>query len=258
LASASTKSPSRLRHIRSGAILADPTLIFALDSNIEISIKPRGSHRTSHIPTFHPLGQEVIFAAAVRSFFDPPFDAKNLWMALEWYAMEATYNEVRLVNAMTALENLVNSNTRDVRRLLDDRLFVKLKKALAATIDQFARENSLHENHPKLLEELTAKLDELQRRALRRKLDVLFERWSVPMEGITKPMIRAAFNARNEIIHEGRYYVEGETRPKLWEHFCVVREIVTRIIFRAIGFEGRYVSHLGGYHDAVFPPLARP
>jgi hypothetical protein len=104
---------------------------------------------------------------------------------------------------------------------------------------------------------MTVKLAELQRRSLRRKLDILIERWSVPMEGITKPMIRNAFNARNEIIHEGRYYVEGETRSELWGHYCVIREIVTRVIFCAIGFKGRYISHLDGYHQASVPPQTK-
>lgn len=103
---------------------------------------------------------------------------------------------------------------------------------------------------------MTTKLAELQRRSLRRRLDILLARWSVPMEGITKAMIRGAFNARNEIIHEGRYYLEGETRPELWEHYCIIREIVTRMIFSAIGFKGRYISHLGGYHQASYPPQA--
>jgi hypothetical protein len=105
-----------------------------------------------------------------------------------------------------------------------------------------------------LADEITAKLAELQRRSLRRKLDILLERWSVPMEGITKAMIRSAFNACNEIIHEGRYFVEGEIRPELWDHYCIIREIVTRLIFSAIGFGGRYISHLGGYHEISFPP----
>lgn len=190
----------------------------------------------------------------MRSFFESPCDAKNLWMALEWSAMDATYNEARLVNAMTALENLVSSNTRDVRHLLEDKLFSKLRKVLAATIKQFADEHALADSLPTIVEEMTAKLSELQRRALRRKLDILVRRWGVPMDGITSAMIRDALNARNEIVHEGRYYVEGETRPELWEHFCVVREIVTRLIFRALGFQGGYVSHLGGYHHATFPP----
>jgi hypothetical protein len=246
----------RVMSFASGINLADPTLTLFLDDDVEISVQPHTPFRAPPIPAFPIVGRDDIFSAAVTSFFAPPFDAKNLWMALEWIAMEATYNEVRLVNAMTALENLVSSNTRDSRQLLDDTLFAKLKSALTRTIKDFAEKNDFQTNYPKLADEMTTKLAELQRRSLRRKLDVLLERWSVPMEGITKVMIRSAFNARNEIIHEGRYYVEGEIRPELWGHYCVVREIVTRLIFSAIGFRGRYISHLGGYHEASFPPRA--
>lgn len=244
----------RVMSFASGADLADTTLTFFLDDAAETEVRPHAAHVSSPIPTFPIVGRDDIFSAAVTSFFSPPFDAKNLWMALEWIAMEATYNEVRLVNAMTALENLVSSNTRDAGRLLDDSLFTKLKAALAATMKTFAAENDFQVHHPTLTDEMTAKLAELQRRSLRRKLDILIERWSVPMGGITKSMIRGAFNARNEIIHEGRYYIEGETRPELWTHYSVIREIVTRVIFSAIGFKGRYISHLGGYHHASFPP----
>lgn len=244
----------RVMSFASGANLADPSLTFFLDDDAEIAVQPHTTNRTPLIPSFPMVGRDDIFSAAVTSFFSPPFDAKNLWMALEWIAMEATYNEVRLVNAMTALENLVSSNTRDSKQLLDDALFAKLKSVLSVAIKEFAQKNEFQTTYPALADELTVKLAELQRRSLRRKLDILLERWSVPMAGITKSMIRDAFNARNEIIHEGRYYVEGETRQDLWGHYCVVREIVTRLIFSAIGFKGRYISHLGGYHPAVFPP----
>jgi hypothetical protein len=244
----------RVMSFASGANLADPTRTFFLDDDVEISVQSHTPFRVSPIPAVPIMGRDDIFSAAVTSFFTPPFHAKNLWMALEWIAMEATYNEVRLVNAMTALENLVSSNTRDSRQLLDGTLFAKLKSVLATTIKEFAKNNDFQTLHPTLADEMAAKLAELQRRSLRRKLDILLERWSVPMEGITKAMIRSAFNARNEIIHEGRYYVEGETRPELWDHYCVIREIATRLIFSAIGFRGRYISHLGGYHQTSFPP----
>jgi hypothetical protein len=247
----------RVMSFASGVNLADPTRTFFLDDDVEISVQPHMSFRVSPIPAFPIVGRDDIFSAAVTSFFAPPFDAKNLWMALEWIAMEATHNEVRLVNAMTALENLVSSNTRDSRELLDDTPFTKLKSALTRTIKDFADNNDFQTLHPTLVDEMTAKLAELQRRSLRRKLDILLESWSVPMEGITKAMIRGAFNARNEIIHEGRYYVEGQIRPELWDHYCVIREIVTRLIFSAIGFRGRYISHLGGYSQTSFPPHAR-
>lgn len=34
----------------------------------------------------------------------------------------------------------------------------------------------------------------------------------------------------------------------------VVREIAARFLLTAIGYKGRYISYIGGYHDADFPP----
>ena len=78
------------------------------------------------------------------------------------------------------------------------------------------------------------------------------------MNGISDTMIGAAIDSRNGIVHAGRYYVAGEQLPDLGEHVCVVREIVTRIVFSSIGYEGRYISRLGGYHHTVFPPVDEP
>jgi hypothetical protein len=35
----------------------------------------------------------------------------------------------------------------------------------------------------------------------------------------------------------------------------VVREIAARFFLTAIGYKGRYISYIGGYHDANFPSL---
>jgi hypothetical protein len=61
--------------------------------------------------------------------------------------------------------------------------------------------------------------------------------------------------ARDLIIHRGHYY-EGE-REDLWEHVTVIREIVVRFLLTAIGYKSRYLSYLGGYHDAQFPTQKR-
>lgn len=256
-----SKAEAILEHIRqvmsfaAGMNISDPICEFRVGQVIEVRTRAAGAQRQPNSPTFHPLDRQGIFDAAIRSFYTPQYKAENLWMALEWFAMGATYNEVRLVNAMTALENLVNSNTRDFARLLNNRAFDKLSAALATTVRQFIEEQGLHGDHPDLLEELTEKLAELKRRAFKRKLERLVERWSVPMEGISPEVVAAAISARNAIVHEGRYYVPGKALPDLWEHVCVIREIVTRMIFRVLGYEGRYISRLGGYHgDAIFPP----
>src|SRR5947209_16140958 len=38
-----------------------------------------------------------------------------------------------------------------------------------------------------------------------------------------------------------------------WTHVTIIREVAVRFVFTAIGYKGRYISHVGGYHDAVFP-----
>ena len=53
------------------------------------------------------------------------------------------------------------------------------------------------------------------------------------------------------IVHQGHYI---QPNQNLWAHAMVARELVIRFIFRAIGFQGRYISHLDRYHLAYFPP----
>jgi hypothetical protein len=89
----------------------------------------------------------------------------------------------------------------------------------------------------------------------------LATKWRVPLDGIDDTSLAAAKRARDSVVHKGQYY-EGakKTDADLWTHVTVVREVVVRILFAAIGYRGRYISYLGGYHEAVFPaaPPAAP
>lgn len=71
---------------------------------------------------------------------------------------------------------------------------------------------------------------------------------------IGEDRIKDAVAARNVIVHEGVYKGEDEGTADLWGHAMVIRELVIRIVFRSIGYEGQYTTHLGGWRDAVFPP----
>jgi hypothetical protein len=75
------------------------------------------------------------------------------------------------------------------------------------------------------------------------------------MGGIEDTALKGAKQAHDKVVHRGQYY-EGakETDADLWTHVTVVREVAVRFLFTAIGFKGRYISHMGGYHDAEFPP----
>jgi hypothetical protein len=170
-------------------------------------------------------------------------------------SMTASYNEERLTNAMTALENLVDSNlaeeeTTILPRKAFDKVRRVLMKVIRACVSKWAPETA-----EEALSDLNAKLNDLNRRSFLRKLETLQRRWNVPLDGIASAAIAAAKRARDKVVHRGQYYEDAsDTDADLWTHVMVVREVAVRFLFTAVGYQGRYISHMGGYHDASFPP----
>jgi len=234
--------------------LKSPVLEFAAGQEMEVTVYSQDTQYPATMRTFHILGQDDIFQAAVRSFFEPPVDSRDLFFAFEWYAMPSTYNEVRLVNAMTTLESLVASNTSEEEALIQPKkVFDKSRRALRRVIEQ-CLEKWPEGRSETALQELNEKLGDLNRRSFRRKLDRLAEKWGVPLDGIPPAAITAAIRARNAIVHSGHHAVDTEDE-RLWEHMTVVRELAVRFLLTALGFKGQYISHLGGFHHATFPPV---
>lgn len=242
------------------SVLKGPIIEFAAGDELEVVVLSQTRQTSAPFRTFHHLNQQPIFDAAVTYFFNPPFIVKNLFFAIEWFAMEATYNEVNLVNAMTALENLVTSNLGDSDALIQsEKEFEKTRRVLRKVLRQCVGKWSSEEakRADEIVLELNERLADLNRRSIFQKLMILAERWSVPLDGIGEDKIKAAKQARDRIVHRGHYYDDGKDgRGELWEHVTVVREIVVRFLLTAIGYRGTYFSYIGGCHDAQFPPLA--
>jgi hypothetical protein len=210
------------------------------------------------MPVFHFLAHDAIFTSAVRSYFSPPIAVRRLFFAMEWFAMEGSYNEIRLVNAMTALETLIDSNVEPGEAMIMPRVqFERTRRVLLSVIKA-----CLSKWSPEMADdasrELNEKLADLNRRSLLRKLELLAARWKVPLDGIDPASLRAAKQARDKVVHRGQYYEDAkETDADLWTHVTIIREVAVRFLFTAIGYDGRYISHVGGYHDAVFPPAVK-
>lgn len=262
-----------LEHIRrvmsfaSASVLKGAVIEFYSEDELIVVALSQTRQASAPFRTFHHLNQQPIFDAAVTSFFNPPFEVKNLFFAIEWFAMEATYNEVHLVNAMTALENLVASNLGESDTLVfPEKEFYKkiapeLRKALRESLKEDMTTDEARNAREEILPGLYAKLDnDVNRRSIFQKLMILAdnEHWSVPLDGIGEDKIKQAINARNSIVHRGHYYDHGkEGSGELWEHVTVVREIVVRFLLTSIGYRGSYFSYIGGCHDAQFPPQAK-
>ena len=254
----------RVMSFATAAVLKGPIIEFFAGDDLEVVILSQTRQASTPFRTFHYLNQQPVFNAAVTSFFSPPFEVKNLFFAIEWFAMEATYNEVRLVNAMTALENLVASNLGENDALFfpekqfGKKIAPELRKALRKCIENevVTTEEAKQDNAIKL-KMLYDKLVEVNRRSILKKLRTLAMRWSVPLDGIGEDKINAAKQARDRIVHRGHYYDDGKERSDvLLEHVTVVREIVVRFLLTAIGYRGGYISYIGGCHDAQFPQQA--
>jgi hypothetical protein len=207
----------------------------------------------AEMQVFHHLNLQPIFDVAVSSFFNPPIPAKKLFFAIEWFAMRATYSETRLLNAMTALENLTNANLLDAeKQMLDEKRFDKIAKDMRKAFVPEGPEETAFRNS------LAGKMLDLNRRPLKDKIEILAERWNVPLHDLPAGAVGAAVTARNAVVHRGHYYDDDEDaaeKQNLWGHILITREVVVRFILTALGYKGRYISFLGGaHHDVDFPP----
>jgi len=250
----------RVMSVASAAVLQVPVIEYFVENKCKITVLSQSEHAPSGMRVIHFLDQQPFFEAAVKSFFEPPIRVKNLFFAIEWFSMDPSYLEVRLVNAMTALENLIDSNLADSDALIrPENEFKKTRRVLHQVIEKcIAKWSDVDsENIGDGVNELNAKLSDLNRRSIFKKIKRLAKLWSVPLDGISDKEIRSAKAARDRIVHRGNYYEEGEDiSDNLWEHVTVIREIVVRFFLTAINFKGSYCSYLGGYHITQFPPHA--
>ena len=142
-------------------------------------------------------------------------------------------------------------------KIRTDKESEKIRKVLRRVIKRCVNNWSGEEEEEKakdIVSDLNEKLLDLNRRTILRKVEILAKRWSVPLDDISDKKIQEAKSARDYSVHRGHYYEEGKENTALWEHVTVMREIVIRFLLTIIGYKGRYISYLGGYHEAKFPP----
>jgi len=235
-------------------------------TNFEEVILGQSKSRRPGQPVIHPMTLQGFFQRAVAAYFSPPISVKNLSYAMEWFAMDAAYTETRLMNAMTALECLTDSNlSPDETAFFSQKRFRKIAEhvrkaapaALAATKGE-ANEGAQPLAEQAFLGSLPAKLMDLNRRPIAEKVMLLADRWGVPLwDLLTDGAMANAFSARNKIVHRGWYYQPDAGTPEerdLWDHVYLMREVVIRFVLTALRYEGSYLSFHGGQHDVVFPP----
>jgi hypothetical protein len=232
-----------------GLHLKRPFEEFAQPGAFEVVTTAQTDLARSDLPTIHMMERQRIFERAIDTFFADDHVIKKLDMALAWFSADAPHDEIRFFNAVTAIENIVDIMLApDERAVLPKAQFEKLRKHLRQTVRAQKIEG-------KIATTIFEKMGDLNRLSLKEKIAILIGKNQIPIAGIGWPRIQQALQARNRVVHTGRYW-DGERKGRgdLWEHIVVMRELAVRIFLTVLGFEGRYISLLDGYHLAQFPP----
>lgn len=247
---------SHVRHIMSFAastLFGGPVREFRNGTALSVDVFLNSGGGAPSFPVFSSLSLDAIFECAVKSYFEPPIDVKNLKFAIKWFCMKASYREATLITAMTVLENLIDSNLSEQDTLvLPEKTFEKLRRALSAEIKSQSKDWASEQGErDAYVKELCVRLSELKRRSLMDKIALLAERWGVDLNGIPDGGIQEAKRARDHVVHRGHYQPKNGSSRDLHDHVLTIREVVVRFVLAAIGFEGNYQSYLDGQHFAV-------
>ncbi|MDR6790468.1 hypothetical protein J2Y58_003851 [Sphingomonas sp. BE138] len=199
-----------------------------------LRVVQRGRTSSPYMAPFDLLYMWQIFDCAVRSFKERPEAIERLDPAIRWMTAPVAYRESRLINAMSALESIIARSGLPGLFVDDPAAFHELKKR----VRKFLKAD------PDAPSAMGGKVDELNRRSLRDKLDILLESRGIRTADLPAGWLAAITNARNVIVHTGVAPDQGPADARLLDHIVWAREIVTRIILDAIGFEGQYQSWL--------------
>lgn len=227
-----------------------PMIEFHREDKVEITLLPQKQQSiSSSYPVISKISRSAIFKTAVTSFFNSPKEIKNIYLAIDWFITNPEYSEGRLIAAMTVLENLLASNLdENDKEIISSTEFEKYRKTLRQQVIKKCVEKWSNDKQEDIISKMNEGLLDLNRRSLRQKIDILAKRWSVKIDDIDETKINAAIKARNLITHQGHC-----SQDNLLEHIAVIRELTIRFLFTAIGYQGEYISHLGGFHKRQFP-----
>lgn len=196
----------------------------------------------------HPLNQKPYIEALVARYEKDGPLPEILWTAIGWMQIDTTFDEVRFLTAMTALETIVQHELPELRGTVilkaDYRI---LRDKLKAVIND---DETLTEAACAIF---CGKINQNNQKTLSQKIDALFDHYDLPRQDFEDDVIRNLINLRNDIIHSG--VIPNEVN--IWPQLILVRELITRILLREIGYVGRYECYVGGYRTRDFPALSK-
>lgn len=195
------------------------------------------------LPPFDLLHLEPIFHRACASYPELADEVALLDPAIRWLTAPVAMWEQHLVNAMTALESVLERTSPEGTRLfLRSSAFKKLCKDVKALLREKAAPAGMIE-----------KLPELNRRAFAQQLDALLTLRKIVTADLPDGWFQEVLKSRNFIVHTGVAPVTEDESSVTLNQIIWPREIVIRLILERIGFTGPYHSWLHKDEILHFP-----
>jgi hypothetical protein len=192
----------------------------------------------------HRLNQGPFIAALAKRYEDPSPFPDMLWTAVGWLHMEIPFDEARFLMSMTALEAIVEHVIpKTLTTVIPKNEFDGIREHLLEALDLCALDQSAREI-------FEGKIRGLNGRTLSQKIQALRDYYGLSNAIFNDEAIVNIIRARNDIVHTG----ESAGRREIWPKFVFVRELISQIVFREIGYSGPYESYVKGYRT-VHPEL---
>jgi hypothetical protein len=196
----------------------------------------------SEFPVQHQLDHGPMLKALVDRYFGIGPIPEVIWTALGWMQSDTTFDELRFLTAMTALETLIETELPAKRgTTIAKSEFAALRSSLDKAVDG----SSLSPEEKSIFRQ---RVSGLNRKSFREKIDALFDHYRIPRDDFDAAAVKSLVDLRNDIVHRGQVSEDDEAWPKI----ILVRELIVRILLSVIGFEGRYCCYVGGFHDREF------
>lgn len=195
------------------------------------------------LPPFGLLYLEPIFQRACESYPELADQVAQLDPAIRWLTAPVAMWEQHLVNAMTALEAVLDRTSPEgTRSFLSGSKFKKLSKVVKGLLEDKAAPAGMIE-----------KLPELNRRSFKDQLDALLSYRKIPTADFPEGWLDEVLKSRNLIVHTGVALVTQDESSVTLDQIIRPREIAIRLILERIGFTGPYNSWLHKDEMLHFP-----
>jgi hypothetical protein len=238
-----------LRHMHRGLALAHggrlqtPMLDYVHGLTFERTFFD-GSGFTRELPVQYSLNQEPFIKALVERYERSGPLPDILWTALGWMQTDTTFDEMRFLSGMTALEAIIENQLPDRRgTIIPEENFKTLRQRIE---DVIVSDDTLSEEAREIL---VAKLSQLNSKTFSQKIHALFDHYQIPKRDFEGNVVRDLIRLRNDIVHRG----STPESVDIWPNIVLVRELITRILLKEIGLVGRYCCYVGGLNDRDFP-----